>query len=274
MFAGLADLDGLLVTSLKLALAHLPSPRIHLVTPDAAAGRRVVRRVGEEPGKRVLVWADAEVCPEAEHLPGWFRQQYLKLHVDRLATGPAVAVLGSDTLVLDRVFPCDLVDVHGKPVLRYFRYGHPNRHLWFERRRVANVARLLGVEPRRSMLLGDFICDLFVFDVALLRSLRHHLGGGRALLGVLEALGPRRGADDRFGEWTAYAVYCLELADLQMAARRAEPDYFGQVHSAWELRRPDRYRQRIVHFAWKPPDAAVVRADLVQYGRIPSSSIA
>jgi len=268
MLAGPADVKGLLKVSLELALTHLPSAEIALVTPNATAGRRVVESLGEEAVDRVGVWSDEQLCPEAQHVPGWFRQQYLKLHVDRLAEGPLVAVIGADTLVLDPVSIDDLLDSSGGPVLRYFRYDRPNQHLAFERRRVRNVSRMLGVEPKRSLLLGDFVCDLFVFDVVLLRMLREHLGGQSGLLGTLEGLGARQGADDRFGEWTAYAVYCLELASIPMTARRAENDYFGQVHSGWELCRPDRYRHRIVHFAWKPPDPAAIREDLIRCGRL------
>lgn len=265
------DVDGLLATSLGLLFEHFAQlARVHLVTPDVAAVRGLIERLPDDRRACVHVWSDAQVCPEAIHLPPWFRQQYLKLHADRLAAGPRLVVLSGDTLILDPMAESDLLDRQGRPLVRYFRSDRPDLHLQFERRRVRNVARLLGVEPQRALLFGDLVCDLFLFDVALLQALRRHLALRGGLLRALESLGPRRGADDRFGEWTAYAVFCLELAGIPMTARRAEPDFFGQLHSPWEMRRPDRYRQRIVHFAWKPIDVAVVLQDLSRVGRLPA----
>ncbi len=270
VLAGAHDVDGLLRITLSLAVAHLgPLTRVHLVTPDPNAAREIAHWVATGAGVSLEVWGDAQICPEAAHLPPWFRQQYLKLHADRLVASPRVIVLGADTLVLDPVGEADLTDADGLPLLRWFRYDRPNRHLPFERRRVLNVARLLDVTPRRSLLLGDFICDLFLFDVGLLRGLRQRFAAGGGLLSVLEALGPRQGADDRFGEWTAYAVHCLETPGTPVTPRLSGPDFFGQLHSPWELRRPDRYIPKIVHFVWKPPDVGLVLDDLAQCGRLP-----
>jgi hypothetical protein len=208
------------------------------------------------------------VCPEAIGLPPWYRQQYIKLHADRVAAGEHFAVLGADTLLLDPIHRSDLMSANGTPRLRFFRYAHPARHLDFERSRVLNVATLLGVDPARSFLPGDFICDLFVMRRSVLVRLRDHLAGSASLLGHLHSLGEPREEDSRFGEWTLYAVYALDVLDPGTALEFAGHGWFAQVHSANDLRRTGWHKAKIVHFAHAPDGATAVLRALADRSRL------
>jgi Family of unknown function (DUF6492) len=237
--------------------------RVHVVTPVPAQATRVLDGV---PG--ISVRSDGEVCPEAATLGPWFRQQYIKLHADRISDKQYIVCLGADTLIIRPLGVPHLFGTGGRPVIRFFRYGRPNPHLRFERGRVRNVARLLNTQPRRSFLLGDFICDLFLFDRELLRALRAHLGPGR-LLTFLDSLGRRQGWDDRFGEWTAYSVFALDVIGADVDLRLGTPEFFRQIHTDWEMASPTRYDGSVVHFAWKPRDVRTVLDDLAARGLLP-----
>lgn len=262
-----ADAAGLLPVALHLLLRNLqPLGHVYVVTPDPATVSPILAEMPPAAAAGVSVLADADVCPEAVALDPWFRQQYIKLHADRLATTRSVVCLGADTLLLDPMGPADLIDGRGVPLLRYFRYPRPAPHLDFERRRVLNVARLFGTPPRRSFLLGDFICDLFTFQVDTLRALRRHLSARGGLSRILTALGQRQGFDNRFGEWTAYAVFVLDVLELNVRTVASTPTFFHQIHSRWDLRDPGRYSSRVVHFVTEPGGAPAVIEDLRREG--------
>ncbi len=268
--ASTADIGGLLRVCLGLILRNFePLGRIHIVTPRPEAVRRLLDACPDLGAGRIAVRSDGEVCPEALDLHPWFRQQCIKLHADRLAQTSAIVCVGADTLILDPITVNDLVDRDGRHLLRYFRYGRPNPHLYFERQRVLNVAHLLRVEPRRSFMPGDFICDLFLFDADVLRALRTRLAERRALGQVLHGFGPRQGPDNRFGEWTAYAVFCLDVIDADVRLAPSTPDFFGQIHSRWDLMRGDRFSSRVVHFVAEPNGTEAILDDLVRQGRLP-----
>lgn len=275
--AGRRDVGGLLTTSLRLLRQHLvPATTVTVVTPDPQrAWQRIHDDLGRQFATSVNVRADDEVCPEAEGMPAWFRQQFIKLHADRVTRGRHVACVSADTVILRPIRATDLFDQAGRPLLRYFRHEPPNPHLPFERGRVLNVARLLDTNPCRSLPLGDFICDLFVFDVELLRALRAHLTAINGdLTTMLRRFGTRQGSDDRFGEWTAYAVFLLDVLDPSpeaagFALYAGGARWFRQVHERSGMLRPDRYDASVVHFVWQPADPTTVIDDLAAKKQLP-----
>ena len=121
--------------------------------------------------------------------------------------------------------------------------------------------------PCCSFIPGDFICDLFLFDADVLRALRTRLAARRALGQVLHGFGPRQGPDNRFGEWTAYAVFCLDVIHADVRLAPSTPDFFGQIHSRWDLVRGDRFPSRVVHFVAEPNGAEAILDDLLRQGR-------
>lgn len=263
------DVAEWLPTSLRQLFHNCPwVRRVHVVTPELGPAGAVADGLPARWRRRTTVRTDSAMCPEAATLQPWFRQQFIKLHADRVAAGERIVVLGADTLVLDPVDRSDLLVADGRPRLRFFRYPHPARHLAFERSRVLNVAALLGVTPERSFVLGDFVCDLFVMQRSVLASLRQHLASHGGLLDHLSSLGNRRGADDRFGEWTLYAVFMLDVLRGNPPLELAEDTWFRQIHSANDLRRPDWHRARVVHFANAPDGPAAALRDLAGLSRL------
>ena len=269
---GPGDVDGLLDACLRLLFQNFEQlGRLYVVTPAVEQVRRLLGSIPHPKARAAQVLADDEVCPEAAQLDPWFRQQYVKLHADRLTDSPHIVCLGADTLILDPVRAEDFFAADGRPILRYFRHRLPDRHLRFERQRVRNVAHLLDVVPRTSLPAGDFICDMFLFDCATLRALRARLSSSHgSLLDVLSGIGPRVGAENRFGEWTLYAVFCVDVR--AGAGIRLEPctgDFFGQIHGRLDMLRPGRYRHRVVHFATEPGGTRAVLADLARHRSLP-----
>jgi hypothetical protein len=267
--ASTADARGLLRACLPLVFRNLERfDRLHLVSSEPRLAVAAVSALSAAERARVRVVADDDAFPEAAGLHPWFRQQYIKLTADRLVAKRQIVCLGADTLILDRVATDELFD-RNQLVLRFFRHPPPNPHLAFERRRVINVARALRVEPRRSFVLGDFICDLFGFDALVLAALRARLAVHTSLLTMLRSLGARAGPDDRFGEWTLYAVYLLEIHDSDVRIELAEPTFFRQIHSPWDLSRADRWATRVVHVAASELDPGLIITDLVTQRRLP-----
>lgn len=275
MCVGPRDVHGLLGVTLKLLFENFGQlGRLHVVTPTVQAVRRLLDSIPHQRAHEARVVADDDVCPEASRLDPWFRQQYVKLHADRVSDERFVVCLGADALILQPVQVRDFFTAEGRPILRWFPHRMPDRHLRFERGRVRNVAELLDVAPRRSLAAGDFICDMFLFDRDSLRALRAHLAGRLPLLEVLAGIGPRCGADNRFGEWTLYAVYCLDVAGgAAVGLVRSPGDFFGQVHGRLDMLRPGRYRPRVLHFATEPGGTAAVLADLARHRRLPALTL-
>jgi hypothetical protein len=270
VFAGKQDLSVIFASALCCLASSCPwVERVTVVTPSVRKALWELRSLRQRVGLHLRVLADHEVAPEASSLPSWFRQQYLKLSCDRIATTDNLVCLGADTLVLDSVHPEDLFE-GSDPIIRYFTDRYP--HLDFERGRVANLASALRVAAPRAMRLGDFICDFFPMRAATLRSLRQFVSaqweGG--LLDWLGSLGPRVHWDNRFGEWTLYALFLLDVGRQSVQLRNGSAERWAcQIHSANDMSKPDRYEYRILHVATKDY-AAPVLADLRAAGRLPA----
>lgn len=272
MCAGPDDVRGLFPVALRLLMEHCPwVSRVHVVTPETTTAREASLALPELWRRRIIVHHDEKLAgARGMALPGWFRQQYIKLHADVVCESENMVCVGADSLVLDAVHEGDFLS-GSMPILRYFRYDFEAPHLSFERDRVLNVAGLLQVAPARSYGPGDFICDFFPMKLSYLRLLRAHLDtlyGMDGLYSVLEGMGPAARPDNRFGEWTMYSVFVLDVLSAIVPLRQAEADWARQVHSAKDMLREKRYSARIVHFAQEPGGTRAVLADLVSTGRL------
>ena len=265
---GPADIDRLFSMSLVSATQNLRDlERVVVVTPDPDPVRARLQAMGPAPVP-IDVRADHEVLPASlASLPGWSRQQAIKLSADRICDAPRVLCLGADTVLLRSVGPAELLE-GGEPVLYYNRYPYPCGHLDYERRRVRHVARLLGVEPHRSLPLGDFILDLMLFDRRHLVALREHLQqrhGPDPLARLLPASPQTLEDKVRFGEWTLVAVFILDVLQASPPIRNAQSRYLAQVHSQRELERFN-FDARVVHFVSKQFNLTALRARLKACG--------
>lgn len=249
---------------------HCPWARaVHIVTPDPAAARAVL--AAHRVRSCAVIHADRDVAPaNALRLAGWFRQQYVKLHADLVCGAEQVVCIGADTLVLDPIGEADLYR-DDRPVLRFFGSDERVPHLRFERIRVLNVAAQLAAAPARTLLPGDFICDLFPMTASHLRALRSHLDrlhGSDGLTRILSRLGQPRCLDNRTGEWTMYAVFVIDVLRDGTPLQLADPDWACQIHTANDLAHHAPYTACIIHFVHEPGGTEAVLAALDQASRL------
>lgn len=274
--AGRSNLDVMVVAGaqdfeitrhcLRNIAAYLPCRRhVYLVTDDTGRGQDLVDSLKLA---EVAVVPDNEVLSASEMLlPGWYKQQIIKLRADRILNGDILCVLSGDTL-LARTLPLgELIAPDGSPYLYVNRYRYPSRHLSYERDRVRAVAELLGVAPTISLTLGDFITDLFCFERATLSAAITRLEQrlGTPWTRVLEGRGTSLEEKSRFGEYTLYAVTALELTPEPPPVRVRQETHILQLHSRRSLGFA-RFDAPIVHIADKRISVAEVAASAVPFG--------
>lgn len=248
MCVGPADVDYLFPVALRLACEKLTSRVIHLVTPDPRRVADAARACGAS-GRTIVVHSDDSVLsPSQASLPGWLRQQMIKLNADRICTTKHIWCLGADTLVVRPVCQSDVCH-NSHPIIFFNRYPRASPHLAYERRRVLAAARILGVVPLRSHLLGDFIFDLTMLDRDHLAGLREWVlrQNGRPLEELLPTQVRNMGEKMCFGEWTLYAVYLLDVLHSRALVRKTRSDFVAQVHSTKDLSDDRLFHARAIH---------------------------
>jgi hypothetical protein len=262
------DAGYLFPASLASLARHLEGVRsVHVVTNDPPAVREAVAAAAT--GLDVEVSADADWLSRAEgDLPGWYRQQLVKLRSHRVVDARWVTNLGADTLLLRDVALDDLVaPVEGPsgdrlPVMWWRRHRLPDQHWWYERARVRAVGELLGTDPRRTAEKVDWINDLYTFDAALLRALEEHLVarlGSDPYARALAGRGTTPADQRRFGEWTLYTAFVLDVLGLRPQLRDSSVGFMEQVHSPLQLRLA-RFGSTAVHLVPKGLDVDDVLA--------------
>lgn len=252
---------------LRNVAAYLPGrSRTFLATDCPREGKRLVSRVGV--GDVTVVGDDEVLSRREREFPGWYRQQVIKLRADRILSGENFCVVSGDTLLARTLLNTDLIAPCGLPYLYVNRYRYSSTHLAYERRRVRAVAQLLGVTPTASLHLGDFISDLFCFSRAILAlsiTRLQHLHG-KEWTRVLEGRNTSPKDQERFGEYTLYAVTALELSPSPPPVRVCHETHVLQLHSRRSLYRA-RFEAPIVHLVDKRISVEEVAAHGLRYGR-------
>jgi hypothetical protein len=255
------DVDGLFPLALRSLGRHFPAAgSVHVVTnvPDA-----VQRQLEREPSALpVRISADADwLSPAEAALPGWYRQQLIKLRAHRLVDARFAVNLGADTLLLRDIPLTDLVD-GDEAVLRWSRHRIRDQHWWYERARVRAAGGILGTTPRRALRRVDFINDFFAFDRRVLMALEEHMTG-RYGEEPWAALLAGRGTTPRerkgFGEWTLYATYVLDVLGRRPPVLEASNGYLAQLHSHRAVR-GFAWNSAVVHLVPKDLDVRRIRA--------------
>jgi hypothetical protein len=235
-------LDVLVVASEKdfeitaLCLRNLTAyfPALHhlvLVTDAVHRAEELVESLGLS--HTPAIPDDQLLSARESRLPGWYRQQIIKLRAGEVFSGDKFCVMSGDTLLARPLSGTDMVSAAGRPFLYVNRYRYRSAHLEYERRRVRAVAELLGATPTFSLTLGDFISDLFCFerdilDVAIQRLQRRH---GAEWTRVLDGRSTSAADQERFGEYTLYAVAALELMSNPPPVRVCTESHVLQLHS-------------------------------------------
>ncbi len=252
---------GLALRSWELNFA--PKGRLSIVTNDLPYMRDFIDRMGL--AVQPALYADHEWLSKAEAgLPGWFKQQVIKLRAPQFCQSAAFCNLGADTLLLQPIDRADLID-GGEPVLYYTRHRLPDKHYLYERQRVGHIGRILQVEPTNARRYTDFINDLFCFSRASLLSLTAYLEkryGPDCYAAILRGLDSHSERDrSQFGEWTLYSTYLLDVLHQTPTIRNTRDGYLHQVHSQRGLR-GYRFDTKIVHLVGKDLDFELVRRKL------------
>ncbi len=258
------DVDTLLGLALRsYELNFGPKGRMTIVTNDLPYLQDFVDGMGL--AEKPVLYADNDWLSRSEaELPGWFRQQIIKLRAYQFCESGTFCNLGADTLLLQPIERADLID-GGEPVLYYSRHRLPDKHFLYERQRVQHIGRILQVEPTNARRYTDFINDFFCFDREALRSLTGYLEklyGPDCYATILRGLDSSSESDRaQFGEWTLYSTYLLDVLHQTPTMRNTRDGYLHQVHSRRALSWY-RFNTKIVHLVGKDLDFELVRRKL------------
>jgi hypothetical protein len=260
------DVDYLLGLVLRSYEANFgPKGTLTLVTNDLPYLRDFVDRLAMD--THVVLTSDSDWLSKRElELPGWYRQQIIKLRAYQFCSTPNFCNLGADTLLLRPIDEHDLL-VGGVPILYYSRHRIPDQHLLYEWRRVHQVARILQVKPTIARRYTDFINDFFCFNREWLIELNTYLEkqyGPEYYYTLLQNLNTK-GDQNKFGEWTLYSVYLLDCLQAPVTLRNAHSGFLHQVHSHRTLS-SYRFDTQVVHFVGKQFDVGYIEQQMRKFG--------
>lgn len=240
-----------------------PKGRLIMISNDVPYLKAFCERTGV--GQGAILSSDSDWLSKKElELPGWYRQQIIKLRSYQFCETTNFYNLGADTVLLQPIDESDLI-ADGMPILYYTSHPLPDQHWRFERERVEHIGRILNVQPTRAERYVDFINDLFGFNRDALSSLNTYLEqryGSEpydALLSGFDSTTVR----NRFGEWTLYSVYLLDVLKRQVVVRNTKPGFLHQVHSKLSLRMY-RFNTKVAHFVGKDFDIGYIKQQIAR----------
>lgn len=242
-----------------------PKGKLVMITNDLPHLRAFVDRIGLE-GNVVLSDDREWLSKEEMELPGWFRQQIIKLRSYQFCETPNFCCLGADTVMLQPIRESDLSD-NGRPVLYYTGHLLPDSHARYEKERVNYIGELLKIDPVNARQYFDFINDLFCFNRDALISLNGYLQGiygQNPYIKLLHGIQDKPENRNKFGEWTLYSVYLLDILKKQVTMRDTREGFLYQAHSKLYLRL-FRYNTKVVHFVSKDFDVNYIYRQIAKY---------
>jgi hypothetical protein len=240
----------------------LPKGRLIMITNDLPHLQAFIDKLGLK--TPVTLSGDRDWLSEEEmQLPGWYKQQLIKLRSYKFCNTENFCNLGADTVLLQPITESDLLD-NGRPILYYTHHLLPDNHVRYERERVRYVGEMLKVEPTNAGRYVDFINDLFCFNRDWLTSLDSYLKqlyGDNAFVNMLKGLDDRIENRNKFGEWTLYSVYLLDKLHENVTLRSTGNGYLHQVHSNLSLR-TFRFNTKVAHFVSKNLDVDYIKRQI------------
>lgn len=243
----------------------LPKGRLIMISNDLPHLQAFIDKIGLK--TPVTLSEDRDWLSEEEmKLPGWYKQQLIKLRSYKFCDTENFCNLGADTVLLQPITESDLID-NGFPVLYYTHHLLPDNHVRYERGRVGYIGEMLKVEPTNASRYVDFINDLFCFNRDTLISLDAYLKelyGENSYVNMLKGLDDRMENRNRFGEWTLYSVYMLDKLHKQLTLRNTGNGYLHQVHSNLSLRM-FRFNTKVAHFVSKNLDVDYIKRQIAKH---------
>ena len=261
------DVDYLLELVLRsYEVNFVPKGKLTLITNDLPYLQTFIKRTGIVPDAELTTDADWLTAKEMA-LPGWYKQQVIKLKAYQFCTSTNFCNLGADTILLQPITRDDLL-AGEIPVLYYSQHRLPDLHVLYERGRVQHVARILQVKPTVALRYIDFINDVFCFNRELLIRLNKHLEavyGQDYYHNLLCNLDNSDVDRKKFGEWTLYSVFILDCLKQMPALRNTRDGFLHQVHSQRTLN-SYRFNTKAVHFVGKNFDLDYIRRQIILSG--------
>ncbi len=247
---------------LSYEVNFLPKGRLIMITNDLPHLQAFIKDIGLK--TPVIISEDKDWLSEEEmKLPGWYKQQLIKLRSYKFCDTENFCNLGADTVLLQAIGESDLLD-NGFPVLYYTQHLLPDTHARYERGRVRYIGEILKVEPTNASRYVDFINDLFCFNRDSLISLEAYLKqvyGDNPYVSMLKGLDDQIENRNKFGEWTLYSVYLLDKLHRQITVRNTGNGYLHQVHSNLSLR-TYRFNTKVAHFVSKNLDVDYIKRQI------------
>lgn len=250
------DIDYLLEQCLRACIIKFELLKHIYIVTNAEEKLKNKLNIWQLNQNKISIFTDEEVLGvEYAKLDGWYRQQLIKLSSDKVCKTDYICCLGADTVILRNITEEDLFS-DDLPILYYNRYKTTCIHLEYERRRVENVSDILAVIPQKSYLFGDFIMDLMIFDRKILQELRTYLEvifGSYPFLKIITNSARNLYEKTRFGEWTLYAIFILDVLKIKVRIRNSRNEFVAQLHSQKDL---DlfQFNSSVVHFVNKSLD--------------------
>ena len=225
------DVNNLLLKSINLCCENFTLlNEIYIVTNDVNGVNELL--AGKACNFKINVINENTILKTEENIAGWYKQQMIKLLSYKICKTKYICCLGADAFILSPVTYKDLF-YEDNPILYYNRYDFSPNHLEYERKRVENIAVLLGVTPEISYMLGDFIMELMIFEDSTLKELELYIkklyGSYYDLLSKLSATDLREKVS--FGEWTLYAMFILDIIHKNVLVKNAKSTFMVQIHS-------------------------------------------
>jgi hypothetical protein len=242
-----------------------PKGRLVMITNDLPHLRDFCERAGV--GIGATFTSDSDWLSDKEmKLPGWYRQQIIKLRSYEFCETTNFCNLGADTVLLQPIELSDLVDDEGFPILYYSTHPlHDIRHVRFEKERIRNIGRILQTPTTNAERYVDFINDLFCFNGGALRDLNTYM---ERFYGSDPYATLLRGFDDdvrnKFGEWSLYSTYLLDVLKRPVTLRNTKPDFLYQVHGKLSML-TYRYDTKVAHFVSKEFDVDRIAEKISQH---------
>lgn len=267
---GNRDVDFLLDTCIRQCVKNFKLlGDIYLVCENVDRVKCCVDQLDIRKDNIFLIDENDTIPSEYHNAHGWYKQQIIKLYGDTICKTELFCCLGADTILLKEIGYNMLFDNNDVPILYYNRYPKVEdyKHLKYERERVINISKILKTEPVRSYLLGDFIMDFCVFNSEILVKIREylsHIYGGSGYENFIVDCTSFLSLEDKnkFGEWTIYAMFILDILNLPVTVKNSNYSFFSQIHSSSDLEAFE-YKSCIAHFVDKRLDKNIIISKVI-----------
>lgn len=219
-----------------------------IVTPDTLLAEKIISHLEPQSTKYFQVIDENQYLTSAEKdLPGWCKQQIIKLKADLICKTKHILSIGADTILVTGFSLEEFLNDKDKMVVMYREHEKENNHFLFEVERIKNIRNLLGIKKKiLHERFSDFIFDIFLFDSFILKDLRKYLA---SLYGenYFAKIFPKKVNDYKdmvvIGEWSLYSIFLIEILKKEYCLKKANAMCL-QIHS---IKHFDKLNQSNIH---------------------------